>query len=446
MNKIIFDEIKSDNHARKGNLSISLPTKTKTLKTPIMLAEIKHGTDIDYLNNFIMNCIPQNFGGIIYRLSQARKFKHLQQNINYPTLDRYVKGYDIASWVKQNMLVLADPESENAYYSSDPDLGSLEGLPESYIEEVINVPKRKRSQKFDFYENFLTDILNKSYTYTLKFFVKEKTDAQTDFLIPPSTLIIPELPKSWNVCFEINSKAMEIAKTREGWITSAYFPLKVSVFEDDKIYKMILNYISSAKPPILVFKVIDPYILDNRNAAIQRMYFHKFLLELHEITLKNKIPVIWLNCDALGVFLTLIGADGFATPLDGYIEKVIVSPKSAYKPEQERGRYFHYSLLSFVSYGFILKLNQNNQPLPCAYGCCDEYNKKNLMLLPRQEKTLMCRRHYLNSLNGLLTEVKDGIDAGDTRTVMNKLLHSSCKNFYEILEGFSLPTVQSITK
>jgi len=446
MNKISFDDIKQDNHARRGNLGVSLPTKTKMLKSPIMFAEIKHGIDIEYLNNFIMTCVPQNFGGIIYRLSQAKKFKHIQQIMNYPTLDRYVKGYDIASWIKQNMLVLADPESENTYYSSNPDFDSLDGLPEDYIEEIMNVPKHKRSEKIRYYENFLDEVLNKSHTYILKFFVKEKTDAQADFLIPPSTLIIPELPKSWNACFEINSKAMEIANTREGWITSAYFPLKVSVFEDDKIYKMILSYISHLRPPILVFKLIDPYVLDNRNAAIQRMYFHKFLLELSEITMKHKIPVIWLNCDALGVFLTLIGADGFATPLDGYIEKVLVSPKSAFKPDYERGRYFHYSLLSFVSYGFILKLNQNGQPLPCAYGCCNEYNKKNLMLLPRQEKTLMCRRHYLNSLNGLLTEVKDGIDAGDTRTVMNKLLHSSCKNFYEILEGFSIPPVQPITR
>jgi hypothetical protein len=225
-----------------------------------------------------------------------------------------------------------------------------------------------------------------------------------------------------------------------------YFPLKTSIFEDEDIYKLILNYIIRMKPQILVFKLIDPYVLDNRNAAIQRMYFHKFLKELATITIKNKIPAIWLNCDVLGVFLTLIGADAFGTPLDGYVERILVSPKGAYKPEYERGRYFHYSLLSFVSYGFVFKLNQNHQPLPCAYECCDEYNKKNLKILPRQEKTLMCRRHYLNSLDGLLTEVKNGIEAKDTRTVVNKLSHSSCKHFYEILEGFSIPTVQPITK
>jgi queuine/archaeosine tRNA-ribosyltransferase len=91
-------------------------------------------------------------------------------------------------------------------------------------------------------------------------------------------------------------------------------------------------------------------------------------------------------------------------------------------------------------------MHKKRQFLPCPYGCCDKYNRIKLEHLSILEKSKMCRIHYLNTLNGLLTEIDTAIANKTTRTVINKLANSSCKHFYEILDGLKLPAEVSGVK
>lgn len=440
MNAISFQNIKTDNHARKGIISIILPLKTKSRITPILLAQPKSSIEIDYICEWIRQHNPMHFGGLVIPLLSYKKIMASKESLLYSkTVDDFIDNNKIYSNIRENMLIIVDPQSENAYYKSTPeDLSVYEGLPKEYTRMAVNIPT-KRSKKLSSYTDFVGRLLEKSYTYTLQFLKKEK-EAKADLLLPPSPMIIPEIPESLDVAIKINKESSEICNRQEGWICTSYFILRVSFFDDYKQVKPILDYVRNHKPQLLVFKFVDSYSLDSRNAAIQRMHLHKFLKELSSITLKLGIPVFWLNLDSLGIFMSLIGGDGFSTPVDGYIEKVYAAPKNIQVPHYLRGTYFHYPLLSMVPFKFIYNTRKNGRPFPCPYGCCNKYNQIKLECLSMMEKSKMCRIHYLNTLNGLLMEIDEAIDNKTTRTVINKLANSSCKHFYEILEGLKLPT------
>jgi len=430
------EEIEVDESARQSTYTIRLPPdKIKTIKTPSLFARIKTSADIDYIEDFILECHPSNFGGIVIELNQAKKIRNKLDKFLKKT---YVTDFKQTLDFKSNLLCIVDPQTELAYYKSSPSVEAMEGLPDFYIEGIMNIPSRKRGEKIREYKKLLEEIERKPHSYTLKFLKKEKIEG-SDILIPPSPLIIPEIPSSLQVAFLVNDETQKICNAMEGWIPSAYFLLKVSDFEDEEIYPQILEYIMENNPRFLFLKIIDAYVLDNRNSAIQRHYFHKFLNYLAKITMRQKIFTFFFNLDVLGVFLTIMGIDAFDTPTNGYIQRIIVSPKNLNKPFYEKGSYFHSTMLSLVPFKFIYNLSKKGQPLPCVYGCCSKYKGVNLASLSYKEKVRMCRIHYLNTLNGLLEEIKDAITKKNTRAVINKLYNSACKHFYEIINGLNTP-------
>jgi len=405
--EIEFKDIKKDNHARKGKLILHLPTTTKSIITPSVLVKPTSGVAIDYICEWIGQHNPQHFGGLVIPLLSYKKIMASKESMLYShTMDDFIDdGETIYTNIRENMLTIIDPQSENAYYKDNMNENLYADLPKEYVDMALNMPSR-RTEKLDLYQEFSNRLLKRSYSYTLQFLKKEKK-AGADILLPPSTLIIPEIPETLNAAIKINREATEICRSKSGWIGTSYFLLKVSLFEDYTQVKPIIDYVKNYKPKMLIFKMVDAYSLDSRNAAIQRMNLHKFLVKLNEITDRLKIPVFWLDLDSLGIFLSLIGTDGFSTPINGYIEKIYAAPKNIQVPTYLKGTYFHYSLLSMVPFKFIYNLHKNGQPLPCPYGCCEGYNQINLKTLSPIEKSKMCKIHYMNTLNGLLGEIDD---------------------------------------
>jgi len=438
MKNIHFQNVKTDNHARNGILTVNLPLKTKSHSTPILLAQPSSSIEIDYICEWVGKHNPMHFGGLVIPLLSQRKIMASKDSLLHSkTLDDFIDNGKIYSSIRENMLMLADPESENAYYkTTQDDLSVYGGLPKEFVKMAVNISP-KRNKKLSSYKDFIGGLLDRSYTYTLQFLKKEK-EVKADILLPPSPLIIPEIPESLDVAIKINRESASICKRQEGWVDASYFILRVSFFDDYEQVKPILDYVKNDKPQLLVFKFVDSNSLDSRNAAIQRWNLHRFLKELSNITLKLNIPVFWLNLDSLGIFLALMGVDGFSTPVNGYIQKVFAAPKNIQVPHYLKGSYFHYPLLSMVPFKFIYKMHKKGHFLPCPYGCCDKYNQIKLEHLSILEKSKMCRIHYLNTLNGLLTEIDSAIANKTTRTVVNKLANSSCKHFYEILDGLKL--------
>jgi len=421
------EELKSVQQSRKSVLNVG----NKTIPMPCFFTYLRNPSELDYVCEWVEDCHSDNFQGIVLPLNKAKKIKSSKESrlgIKSLSGNEVERGY---SSIKSSKLIFIDSKIlENAYYRRNGKVIGID-LPDILSNIISLPPPIERTKKLNHYQNVIDELSNITTPDILKFFkILKILDA--DVLLPPTPLIVPEIPSSLRLSFKINKMAQEVCKTRDGWDTAYFFLLKTSVFENLDTLEEIYSFIDREKPKIVVFKITDPETLDNRNSFIQREHLKMFLKKMRFLSKTFEVAVFWFNLDILGLFFAVSGSDGFCTPIDGYL-----SPRFAplvSRPEHLKGRYFLYDKMAFIPFSVLVKIYESNRRvLPCNADCCKKYNGKDISRLGRLEKSRFTRRHYLGSINKLMRELHESLNQEDIDGFFDKLANGECKNYVSIL-------------